>query len=74
MTTLIIIYRASVKDAINDLGKLDDVFHVEALDSSYTLEKSPLYVFVGFILTMAVLLIAVVVALDVLNNIQQYFN
>ena len=42
------IYRASVKDAINGLGKLDDVnIYVEALDPSYTLAKSPLYVFAG---------------------------
>ena len=42
------IYRASVKDAINGLGKLDDFnIYVEALDPSYTLAKSPLYVFAG---------------------------
>ncbi|APC92198.1 hypothetical protein BBG19_1470 [Francisella sp. MA067296] len=41
-------YRASVKDAINDLGTLDDAnIYVEALDPNYTLAKSPLYVFAG---------------------------
>ncbi|WP_043024511.1 hypothetical protein [Francisella tularensis] len=41
-------YKTSIKDAINGLGKLgDNNIYVEAVDPSYTLAKSPLYVFVG---------------------------
>ncbi|MBD5784356.1 hypothetical protein IFN73_10755, partial [Francisella tularensis subsp. holarctica] len=41
-------YNTSIKDAINGLGQLgDNNIYDEDLDSSYTLEKRQIYVFVG---------------------------